>query len=189
MKIIDINKICGDINIMKMSNLYRYNNRTRLKNESIAEHSFYVALTALRLCEVLEIEDSLKLKILEMAIIHDVGETNSIDAPYTLKRDYKELSSILAYIEKEEMKKHFPDLIEVHNRFEECDNINNLAGVIVKLADVISVVQYSKNELLLGNKTYEMKDIFNEAVSRTSMIVELLRTEYSYDIEKIDLKL
>ena len=89
MKIVDINKICGDVNIMKMSNLYRYNNRTRLKNESIAEHSFYVALTALRLCEVLEIEDSLKLKILEMAIIHDVGETNSIDAPYTLKRDYK----------------------------------------------------------------------------------------------------
>lgn len=185
---INIDKICGDINIMKMSNLYRYNNRTRLKNESIAEHSFYVGLTALRLCEVLEITGDLKLKIIEMAIIHDVGETNSIDAPYTLKRDYEDLSNILAYIEKEEMKKHFPDLIEVHRRFEESDNIDNLAGIIVKLADVISVVQYSKNELLLGNKTDEMKGIFDEAITRIKKLVNLLQVKYNFNIKDIDLK-
>ena len=43
------------LEMYKLKNIVRYNHRTRLKNENVAEHSFFTSLIALDICRKLSI--------------------------------------------------------------------------------------------------------------------------------------
>lgn len=55
-----------------------------------------------------------------------------------------------------------------------------IASLIVKLSDVISVLQYSNNEIELGNSSKSMQDINNDAKNR----VETLYNELMHKLSK-----
>ena len=47
--------------LYQLKNIIRYNSRKRLVNESVAEHSFYVALIALEICNERQLGDATTL--------------------------------------------------------------------------------------------------------------------------------
>ena len=63
----------------------RYNCRRHIKDESVAEHSFFTALLALKLCEKMNLSDELMNKCVIKALLHDMPETKLNDITYDTK--------------------------------------------------------------------------------------------------------
>ena len=143
----------------KLKNLVRYNHKTKITNENVAEHSYFVALFTLRICDKLKVDDFTKMLCLTKAILHDTPETELNDITYDVKRDNPKLNDILEELEDEFFKKYYNRYANLMRK----DWPVTLVTKIVKLADLYSVVQFSLNEMMLGNKGHEMKKIHNEA--------------------------
>ena len=67
-----------------------------------------------------------------------------------------------------------PELTNTYNDYVDAENNKELSYYIVKLADTISVLQYSFKELELGNKTQDMKDIYRDASERVCKYAEII---------------
>ena len=85
----------GDIFPMIMSQQVRYNNRHRIHNEDLAQHSFMVAYNILKIGYNYNIEDKLVHKACAMAIVHDCPEMFTSDIPHDCKVKHPELREIL----------------------------------------------------------------------------------------------
>lgn len=146
-------------NLMKdyrLKSTIRYNNRNKITNESVAEHSFYVALYTLEICNNYNIKNDIVKIALEKALLHDMPERDISDIPYDVKNNIPELKKILKNKEKELEK-------ELETRFKcECQEDNEIEIIIekiVKMADNYSVYQYCLKEQELGNSSNEFKKI------------------------------
>lgn len=64
----------GDITPLILADMKRYNNRIKLKEESIAEHSFFVAYNIIKIGYDYNIAESIINKAVTMAIAHDFAE-------------------------------------------------------------------------------------------------------------------
>lgn len=166
-------KNLNDTNILKMSDLLRYNGRYKIKNESIAEHSFYVAYNVLSICHKYNIPDEIKLKALEFAVIHDIPELYTNDICYITKRDNPKLAAILDEVERDFVENEMP---EIRDAFFELQNSkNSIEHTILKLADGLSVLQFASREIALGNQSEEMLEIHNESKRRVEQLENILR--------------
>lgn len=171
MKKKEIDKLI-DMDILKMSDLNRYNNRTRLTNENIAEHSFYVAFAVMKLCEIFNVKESTKLKALQMSILHDIAEVETNDIPYPTKQKSPELKLLLEQLEMEYVLETYPQFYNIFSEFVVMGNTE--ASLLVKVADAISVLQYAKKEIALGNNTPDMLDIYVDTTRRVNEGLEKL---------------
>lgn len=166
-------KNLNDTNILKMSDLMRYNGRYKIKNESIAEHSFYVGYNVLNICHKYNIPDEIKLKALEFAVIHDIPELYTNDICYITKRDNPKLAAILDEVERNFVENEMP---EIRGAFFELQNSkNSIEHTILKLADGLSVLQFASREIALGNQSEEMLGIKNESKQRVEQLENILR--------------
>ena len=166
-------KNLNDTNILKMSDLMRYNGRYKIKNENIAEHSFYVAYNVLNICHKYNIPDEIKLKALEYAVIHDIPELYTNDICYITKRDNPKLAAILDEVERNFVENEMP---EIRDAFFELQNSkNSIEHTILKLADGLSVLQFASREIALGNQSEEMLGIKNESKQRVEQLENRLR--------------
>lgn len=147
-----------DMDILKMSALNRYNNRDRITQENIAEHSFYVGFAVMKLSEMFNIDDNIKLKALQMSVLHDIPEIYTSDVPYPIKQKSPALKTALEELELEFMKETYPQFYELFDEFTFANDSD--AVLLVKVADAISVLQYAQREINLGNKTEDMMEIF-----------------------------
>ena len=73
------------LEIYKLKNIVRYNTHPKLTKESVAEHSFYVALIALKICDKLNVSDDIKLLSIEKSLLHDLPEIKMNDITYDAK--------------------------------------------------------------------------------------------------------
>ena len=112
--------------LQRMSNMIRYNNAVHIHNENVAEHSFYVAMYAMCICDFLHTGDKFRSVAIEKALIHDVHEIEISDIPHNVKHSMEGLS-------------------EFSNTQQAVINI------VVELADILSVRQYSQQEVEFGN--------------------------------------
>jgi len=153
--------------LYKLKTLVRYNNKVRIKDENVAEHSYYVSLFTLIICNDYNIKNYLKLVCLEEAILHDTPEIHIGEIPYDVKHLNKGFKKYLIgletdylgiFLKKFGVKRSYFSIMEINER--------TLCKLIVKLADTLSVLQYCSIEISLGNKS--MKSIFNEAQSTIS---------------------
>lgn len=166
-------KNLNDTNILKMSDLMRYNGRFKIKDESIAEHSFYVAYNVLNICHKYGMSDEIKLKALEFAVIHDIPELYTNDICYITKRDNPKLAAILDEVERDFVENEMP---EIRDAFFELQNSkNSIEHTILKLADGLSVLQFASREIALGNQSEEMLGIKNESKQRVEQLENILR--------------
>lgn len=145
-----------------LKNIVRYNPRTRLKNESVAEHSFFVALIALELCNRLNTSVETTQQCLIKALLHDMPETELNDITHDVKSRLN-LSSVLKAYEDEYFNREFPVYSELMS-----NNDDNLVNFIVNYADTMSVLQYTHNEIELGNKS--MQEIYDNCLVRLKTI-------------------
>lgn len=164
----------GDYEIMNLGEIIRYNNRPKIRKENVSEHSFYVATNVIKICHQFKIPADIKLKALELAIVHDIPETFLGDVPYTTKRDNPMLAEMLEKAELYELNKHMPEFYHAYVEYIQGEKTNELTSVIVKLADTISVLQYSNNEIELGNTSRAMKTINDDAKIRVSSMINKL---------------
>ena len=165
--------IVDDYNVYKLSNITRYSQQNKIKHESVAEHSFYVAYNVLNICHKYNIPDEIKLKALEYAVIHDIPELYTNDICYITKRDNPKLAAILDEVERNFVENEMP---EIRDAFFELQNSkNSIEHTILKLADGLSVLQFASREIALGNQSEEMLGIKNESKQRVEQLENRLR--------------
>jgi len=148
--------LAGPIN--RASFVYRYSSRPVHKQESVAEHSYQVALYSLMIAMNLPNPDEIKFdQMLTSAIIHDIDECVTGDFVRSFK--YSDLT----------LKKKLDDAAEkfviellgpltgdntwVAWRWRK-SKTSTIEGQIVRVADYLSVVSYLMRELKMGNRTF-----------------------------------
>ena len=171
MRVLNILDKYGDTFPLILADMNRYNNRIRIKNESIAEHSFFVAYNILKIGYDYGIPNNVVNEAVSMAIAHDFPESFTSDLPHDCKQQNPALREILTDIELDFLKKDMPEL---YDRYDKLLKGDSLAALLVELSDAISVLQYCNRELALGNTTEDMKIIHNEACNRvTRLFIDL----------------
>jgi len=144
--------IVNDMNVYKLSNVIRYSQQDKIKNESVAEHSFYVAWFANRICTKYNLCGKIRLMALEAAILHDIPEAITNDITYDVKCMIPEISTLLQPYEENIIIEHSIDVYETLFHPESWEQ--RVAKAVVKHADVLSVLQYCQHEEMLGNKSF-----------------------------------
>ena len=161
----DIATFSKDVDVLR--SLIRYQNCNRLVNESVAEHSFYVAVFVLKLREYYDFNLEVALKT---ALIHDIPEARISDIPHNIKIANPEVAAAL---EKAEEKVTVDMLSEEANTLLKSFNHGDtVEGKICQLADVLSVVLYANDEIKCGNRIFNYIAI--KAIARCKEIVASL---------------
>ena len=166
--------IVDDYNVYKLSNIIRYSQQNKIKNETVAEHSYYVSWFVNRLCTKYSLSDTIRLMALEAALLHDVPEVITNDITYDVKRMIPEVPGLLQPYEEEVIREHSSRAHKVLFNPETNDEI--IAKKIVKHADLFSVLQYCQNEEELGNKNFtELRKATEKRVkeSRDALIASI----------------
>ena len=167
-------------NVDVLRSLIRYQNCNRLVNESVAEHSFYVAVFVLKLREYYDFNLEVALKT---ALIHDIPEARISDIPHNIKIANPEVAAAL---EKAEEKVTVDMLSEEANvLLKSFNHGDTVEGKICQLADVLSVVLYANDEIKCGNRIFNYIAI--KAIARCKEIVASLEANLnnSYTQEQI----
>lgn len=136
-----------------LSKIVRYNNRCKLQNESVAEHTCFVSLFCLKILARLHLDHETERKVLILAALHDAAESRTSDIPHDVKANYPEMQIILDRIEKDYYDEVWGDY------YEEVYKPDALCYNILKLADSYSVYQYCLNEKALGNRSSVIHEI------------------------------
>lgn len=154
-------------NIYKLAYITRYSGIPRIKNESVAEHSFFVASLVVKLHESYDFDIGTAL---QMAITHDWAEAFIGDITHVTKINYPEIGQAAHEAEKEAIKQFAP---RVYSLLCKYNNQSSVEAKVVAMADVIQVAQYAENEVKLGNTGY-MIDVANSAYTRLEQLKEQL---------------
>jgi putative hydrolase of HD superfamily len=154
--------------VYRLRFINRYTNRIRVRNEDVAQHSFFVAAIVLKLHDDYEFDLGLAL---QLAISHDITEADLSDVTHDVKHKHPGIAREIKKAEAIEIKK-YPRAVQVGSKiFNECLTVESL---IANLADVIQVQQYAMSESSLGNSTLD--DIFDATDKRiTKLQQELCR--------------
>jgi 5'-deoxynucleotidase YfbR-like HD superfamily hydrolase len=132
----------------------------RLKNESIAEHSFFVASLVIKLREEYKFDIG---KAVTMATIHDWTESWTDDITIATKRKFPLLAETVELIECQVAREYFS--VGVRGVWLEYKEGASVEAKIVKYADTLQVIQYAENEAKLGNQY--MASVVEDAHERT----------------------
>lgn len=160
----------GDTFPLILSDMKRYNNRIKIKDENIAEHSFFVAYNILKIGYDYKLSREVINEAVAMAIVHDYPEVFTSDIPHDCKQSRPELRDILLKVERDFIEKQMPELLDRYDKLNE----DSLTALLVELGDAISVLQYSNREISLGNNTEDMRIIHNEVCGRVTRLFTIL---------------
>lgn len=151
-----------------LSKIIRYNNRCKLQNESVAEHTCFVSLFCLKILARLDLSHEIERKVLILAALHDAAESMTSDIPHDVKANYPEMQAILDKIEKDYYEEVWGDYKEeVYEHGDLCYNI-------LKLADSYSVYQYCLNEKALGNVSDVIDEITHNSIVRIQQFTDAI---------------
>ena len=155
------------LEMYKLKNIVRYNHRTRLKNENVAEHSFFTTLIALDICKKLSIDVHNTFEVIVKCLLHDTPEQELNDITYDVKLKLN-LRPLLKNFEDKYFKDNYANYADIM-----INDDNNIINAIVNYADAMSVLQYAYNEIELGNITFEA--IKDETLERLKAIEQRLK--------------
>ena len=141
----------------RLSSIIRYNTTLKIRNESVAEHSYFVAFYAMMLADF--IEGINKQRVLELCLIHDYEESLSGDIPHYLKMEYPEMNNALETMNKEIMNRLLYKDEYYIKLWEESRGDSTLEAKLLLFCDKLSCLIYAREEVSMGNKY--MKDILD----------------------------
>ena len=136
--------------IYNLAYIQRYNTMPRIKNESVAEHSFFVASIVVKLYEAYDFNLG---KALLMAVTHDWAESWLGDTVNVVKADFPGIGNSISAAEDHIMIKNFDGI--VYENWHEHNELISVEAKIVKYADVLQVLQYANHEVSLGNTCFK----------------------------------
>lgn len=144
----------------------RYSMKPVIHQESVATHSFFVALGVMMLSADYKFDVNKAVKI---AICHDLAEMEISDVNHLVKKNFPIVAKALKLAEQE-IVQGFPDALR-----EFCDlyHEDTPEALAVHYADALQCLQYSANEIGLGNGGY-MVDVHENSLKRLSKLEEKL---------------
>lgn len=143
-----------------LKKIIRYNHRSRLQDESVAEHTCFVSLFCLKIMAQLNLTHEQERQVLILAALHDTCESLTSDIPHDVKVNYPEMQQILGKIEQDYYEEHWKIYLEDVYKPEP------IVYNILKLADAYSVYQWCLNEKALGNSSDCIGEIYFESKER-----------------------
>lgn len=143
-----------------LKKIIRYNHRSRLQDESVAEHTCFVSLFCLKIMAQLNLTHEQERQVLILAALHDTCESMTSDIPHDVKANYPEMQVILDKIEQDYYEKNWK--IYLDDVYKSDEMVYN----ILKLADAYSVYQWCMNEKALGNSSDCIAEIYFESRNR-----------------------
>jgi putative hydrolase of HD superfamily len=145
----------------RLSCIIRYNNTPKINGESVAEHSYYVALMSMLVADYLTDVHSMaidKLKLMKMALLHDVEEIVSGDIIKVLKTagfktelekmNERSMQYLTGILESEQGQNYY-------ELWHTTKSKEDLEARLVDFVDWLAVIVYSIKESHLGNKYFE----------------------------------
>jgi 5'-deoxynucleotidase YfbR-like HD superfamily hydrolase len=155
--------------IYNLSHIQRYSTIPRIKSESVAEHSFFVAALVIRLHKDYEFDLG---RAVTMAVMHDWTESWIDDITVPTKKEFPALAEAISQAEAEVAAREFPQpILEIWEEHKECMTVESK---IVHLADILQCMQYSKGEVRLGNNGY-MQKVYDETIQRSTKLFSELK--------------
>ena len=135
--------------LYRLSYITRYSVVPRIKDESVAEHSFYVASLVIKLHDDYDFHIG---RAVTMAVIHDWTEAWTDDITIATKREFPEIADAVKLAEYAVANKKFSLVVKDH--WADHSLGNSVEAKIVSMADVIQCMQYTSHEIKLGNTGY-----------------------------------
>ena len=152
--------------LYKLQFITRYSNIPRIRDENVAQHSFFVTALCVEIYEEYNKKYRLDLgHLLLMATTHDWAESEIDDVAHNVKAKYPAVREALKEAEEAYMDKYPQYVIDTFKEYEECSTIHSK---IVHLADALQCVQYTEVEVKMGNT--HMLSVLNESYKRTKQL-------------------
>jgi len=121
----------------------------RIKEQSVAEHSYYVALYAGQIADLVEWPGN-RAALLDMALRHDLDEVFLSDIPGPSKRAIVDELNASRFVDKE-LSRRFGKDYHTHGKAEGDEWLQITA--IIKVADLLEGVLWMATEQQLGNRS------------------------------------
>jgi 5'-deoxynucleotidase YfbR-like HD superfamily hydrolase len=145
-----------------LAHVTRFNNRPQHFQESVAEHSFYVAYFSIIICNLLG-KKRIKVdttKVLQMSLVHDAEEAISGDILSPFKNFNEEVYEAIRQVNKQLIKEIFFGLPsdlqnELTSLWTEENASKSIESQIVKVADKLSLLSKCFEEIQAGNHYFE----------------------------------
>jgi 5'-deoxynucleotidase YfbR-like HD superfamily hydrolase len=163
-----------------LQDLVRFQTSPRLHDETVMSHSGYVAALV---CKLHDIYDFDIAKALKLALFHDYPEALISDIPHNVKvglgEEMNERLSMLEYsIMENDLSHEYADLLRQFN------DMDTPEGLVVALADIMSVEVYCEREILMGNSQYYSTVVLPSTLARKDEISAKLKP-YSRGDDKL----
>lgn len=156
--------------VYKLNDIIRYSNVSKLSKESVATHSYHVALIVLELSTKYNFNLE---KALVMALSHDIPETEIDDISHKTKMILPTVAKALKEAEQK-IVSTYPSILR--DAIEEYENGSTVEAIIMQIADADQCAQYSNYEInCLGNTSSEMRVIYDESVKRVNILLEKIQ--------------
>ena len=152
--------------LRSLSFLIRYSNVPRIRDESVSEHSFFVAVEVISLFQ--KYDFNLEHAI-SMAIMHDFLESEIDDVSFFTKFQFPKIKQAVKEAE-EECLRDYPNYIADY--IKEYMERKTIESKIVHLADAIQCYSYAETEVKMGNHGY-----MNEIIKNTPLRIGDLESE------------
>lgn len=154
-------KIFDHILNRSLAHVTRFNNRPQHFEESVAEHSFYVAYITQVLCWLLT-EEKVKIDTkgaIQMALIHDQEEGFSGDILNPFKHFNPKVERAIKEVNKETINMMFENLPpkmgkDFVNLWHEETERDSIESEVVKVADTLSLIAKCYEEMEAGNNYF-----------------------------------
>lgn len=159
-----------------------------IRDQSVAEHSYYVTMYANDIASYLGLDESVQLTILKKALWHDVDEILTGDIPGPHKKKI---------VDREKAKTFFQSAMgaifgqRAHRDGYEPDtdaHRTHLIAAILKVADLMEAIHYLEEEETMGNgNVAHLKDSHWKQV--LSGCADIFTLQRSYEAENLYKKL
>jgi putative hydrolase of HD superfamily len=143
------------------AHIKRYHTTPMFAQESVAEHSHFVAMITRIICYALEQAGQPvdTLRAVDLAMIHDYEEAISGDIISTFKHSEPELTDLLERLTDKAIDQVFetlpPDLGAYYIGLWRGHNAGSVEGEIVSVADKLAGLAFSHEQLRMGNQFME----------------------------------
>jgi 5'-deoxynucleotidase YfbR-like HD superfamily hydrolase len=128
----------------------RYSMTPVVHEESVATHSYFVALGVLLLSHDYHFDVNVALKI---AICHDLAEMEISDVNHKVKKNFPHIAMALQLAESEVIN-DFPAQVKEYCKLYNSDMPE---AIIVHYCDALQCYQYASHEVSLGNTGYMLE--------------------------------
>ena len=164
--------------LYRQSRVTRWQLRDYVFTENDSEHMLFVSQITIILIKTFNVPADIAYKALSYACCHDYVESTEEslgDVNYMIKEKNPELKAMVKKIEKESMQK-VPAFFDA---MEKCES-DDIANLIVKLADTLDALLYVNREIKFNEVKDEWRQIKSELLVRLNEYWNTL-VNYKFD--------